>query len=80
MLYITTSRTIYLCGILSPCVLFMASGSILMRAFWCNQKQTSTIIGFWDISILVFGDYWLAYLSVDSYDVEVSLASLEKSS
>jgi len=58
----------------------MADGSVLMRYFWCNQKQMSMIIGSWDISVLVFDDYWLADLSVNTCDVEVSLASLERSS
>jgi len=78
MPYVTTLRTIYLHGILLPCVLFMANGSVLMRVFWCNQKQMSTIICSWDISVLVFSDYWLANLSVNTCDIEVSLALLER--
>ena len=63
-----------------PCILFIVDRSVLKRDSWCNQKQMSTIIDSWDISNLVFSDYWSADLLVDICCVAMSLALLERSS
>jgi len=54
--YVQTLRTLYLHGILSPCVLFIAERSTLKRASRWLLKQTITLSGSQDIGDLVSGD------------------------
>jgi len=54
--YVQILRTLYLHGILSPCVLFIAERSTLKRASQWLLKQTITLSGSQDIGDLVSGD------------------------
>jgi len=58
--HIQTLRTLYLYGILSPWVLFMAERSALKRASQWLLKQTIMSSGSQDISDLVSGDLVIA--------------------
>jgi len=58
--HIQTLRTLYLHGILSPWVLFMAERSALKRASQWLLKQTIMSSGSQDISDLVSGDLVIA--------------------
>ena len=58
--HIQTLRTLYLHGILSPWVLFMAERSSLKRASQWLLKQTIMSSGSQDISDLVSGDLVIA--------------------
>jgi len=58
--HIQTLRTLYLHGILSPWVLFMAERSALKRASQWLLKQTIMSSGSQDISDLVSGNLVIA--------------------
>jgi len=54
--YIQILRTLYLYGILSPWVLFIAKRSTLKRASQWSLKQMIMLSSFQDIGNLVFSD------------------------
>ena len=82
--YIQTLRTLYLHGILSPCVLFIAERSALKRALQWLLKQMIMSSSSWDISNLVFGDLVITDWSVDNLvntdHLEMFLVPFERSS
>jgi len=82
--YVQTLRTLYLHGILLPCVLFMTKRSALKRASRWSLKQMTMLSGSRDISDLVSGDLvitnWSADNSVNTGHFETFLVPFERSS